>query len=213
MDISQESQALPTESSHLPSPIPPIPPIPNSPSPFAPPPPPPLNLEPSAKMTYGRQILKPVAPSKRPIIERPTPSSSNNFNTENAFLPKELADVIATRQRRERAWHARLMLCTTVISNIDSTLAAFIDDIEKEEAAALKAYIQVAIANFAASDSIPTPPKIPSHSRPKKSNGSSTTNDKNVMKKITIVTPRNLVGTALNNGKSQEAIKLPADIS
>ncbi|POS83044.1 hypothetical protein EPUL_005361 [Erysiphe pulchra] len=93
---------------------------------------------------------------------------------ENSLLPKELAEMIATRQRRERAWHARLMLYTTVISNINSTLAVFVDEIEKEEAAASKAYIQLAIANFAASDSTPSPPSILTHSRPTNSSGSST---------------------------------------
>ncbi|POS84556.1 hypothetical protein EPUL_004152 [Erysiphe pulchra] len=145
----------------------------------------------------GRQILKPVAPSKRPVTERPIQNSRDKSETENAFLPKELADIIATRQRRERAWHARLMLCTTVINN-------------KEEAAALKAYIQLAIANFVASDSTPTPPKIPSHSRPKNSNRSSMGNEKNIMKKVAIAILRNFVDTSINSGKSQEALKLPA---
>ena len=86
MEITQELQALPTESSHQPPPIPLVPRIPNS-SPLTAPPPPPSNLDPSAKTTEGRQILKPVAPSKRPTIERPTQNCRNEFNIENAFLP------------------------------------------------------------------------------------------------------------------------------
>ncbi|KHJ30925.1 putative eka-like protein [Erysiphe necator] len=129
---------------------------------------PPLNLESPTKTIDGRQILKPVAPSKRPVAERPTQSCSNVINNGNAFLPKELAEIVAIRQRRERAWHARLMICTTAISSIENSLANFKDEIEIEEVAAFQAYLQLAIANFAAVDSSPTPPKIPSHSRPSK---------------------------------------------
>lgn len=94
MEISQETRAPLTDTSNQPPSIPPVPPIPNS-SPLIAPPPPPSNLEPSAKTTEGRQILKPVAPSKRPTIERPTPTSSNECYIENAFLPKELAEIVA----------------------------------------------------------------------------------------------------------------------
>ena len=156
MEISQESHAPSTDTSNHP----PISPIPNSPSHFASPLPS-LHLEPSAKITDCRQILKPVAPSKWPTTERPTQNSRNEFNIENAFLPKELAEIVVNRQRRERAWHARLMIYTTAISSIESTLAGFKGETEKEEVAAFKAYIQVAIANFAAIDKSSTPPKIP----------------------------------------------------
>ncbi|POS84807.1 hypothetical protein EPUL_004044 [Erysiphe pulchra] len=143
MDISQESQAPSTERSQ-PPPSPQYP-IFNSPFPFPFPfasPSPPLNLELPSKTTDGRQILKPVAPSKRPVFERPTQI--------------ELAEILSIRQRRERARHARLMICTTAISSIDSNLACFKDEIEKEEAVAFKAYLQLAIANFAAVDTSPT---------------------------------------------------------
>ena len=165
MEITQELQALPTESSHQPPPIPLVPPTPNS-SPLTAPPPPPSNLEPSAKTTEGRQTLKPVAPSKRPTIERPTQNCRNEFNIENAFLPKELAEIIAARQRRERAWHVRVMICTTVLSNIDSTLANLVEDTEKEEAEAFKAYLRLAISNFASADSSSSPPRVPIQTRP-----------------------------------------------
>ncbi|KHJ36233.1 putative eka-like protein [Erysiphe necator] len=128
---------------------------------------------------------------------------------ENVLGPKELANVKATRQRRERAGHLRLMLSTTVINNIDSTLAVFVDEIEKKQAAAFNAYIQLAIANSAASDSTPSPPRIPTHTRPSMSSGSSTGYNKNVMKKVTIATHRNLVDTALNSANAQEALNLP----
>ncbi|POS82381.1 hypothetical protein EPUL_004424 [Erysiphe pulchra] len=146
------------------TPIPLIPQIPNPPPRIASPSPP-TNLEISSKTTNSRQILKPVAPSKRPVTERP------------------------------------------IMNN--STLAVFIDEIEKEEAAALKVF-QLAIVNFAASDFTPTPPKMPSHSPSKKNNGSSTGNEKNVMEKVAIATPRNFVDISINSGKSLEALKLPA---
>ncbi|KHJ30438.1 putative eka-like protein [Erysiphe necator] len=75
------------------------------------------------------------------------------------------------RQRRERAWHARILICTCVISNIDSTLADFKDEILKEEAAALQIYLQQAISKFAAHDSSPTPSPIPSKFQQKKQSG------------------------------------------
>ncbi|POS84068.1 hypothetical protein EPUL_003472, partial [Erysiphe pulchra] len=68
----------------------------------------------------------------------------------------ELAEIFAIQQHRERAWHACLLICTTAISSIDSTLACFKDEIEKEEAAAFKEYLHLAIANSAAVDTSPT---------------------------------------------------------
>ncbi|POS84848.1 hypothetical protein EPUL_002434 [Erysiphe pulchra] len=62
----------------------------------------------------------------------------------------KLAEIVATRQRHERAWHTRIIVYTTVYSNIESTLANFSDEIEKEEIVAFKAYLRQAIANFAA---------------------------------------------------------------
>ncbi|KHJ30457.1 putative eka-like protein [Erysiphe necator] len=171
--FSQESQASSAESSQKPPPIPPVPPIPNLPPP--------------------NRILKPVAPSKRPIPERLQNNGRNSFNIANAFLPQELADIIATRQRRERTCHARLMICTTVISNVESTLANFIEDIEKEEVAAFKAYLRLAIANYAAADSSTAPPKIPTHSRQAKSNATGSAKEKSVLKKVAIAIPQNIV--------------------
>ncbi|KHJ31148.1 putative eka-like protein [Erysiphe necator] len=147
-----------TETGHQPPPIPPVPPISNSPSPTAPFTPP-SNSAMSNTTIDCRQILKPVAPSKRHITERPTSESSDKSNSRNAFFPKELADIIAIRQRRERAWHARLLICTTIISSIDSALANFQDEIEKE-VVAFKAYLRQAIASFAATDSSPSPPLV-----------------------------------------------------
>ncbi|KHJ32311.1 hypothetical protein EV44_g2005 [Erysiphe necator] len=55
------------------------------------------------------------------------------------------------------------MICTTVLIKIESTLANLVGDIEKEEAAAIKAYLRLAISNFAAADSSPSPPRVPTH--------------------------------------------------
>ncbi|KHJ35827.1 putative eka-like protein [Erysiphe necator] len=208
MEISQETQAPSTETSNQPPPIPPIPPIPNSPSPFATPTTPSDSQLPNNNIV-GRPILKPTAPSKRPASVKIPQISRDNIGVENLFLPKELAEIIATRQRRERAWHARVLICTTVISYIDNTLAAFEDEIEKEEAAAFKAYLELAIANFAAADSSPTPPKIPSHTRPIKISGQSIGKDRNVAKKVDIAIPRDVLSGASNVKNVQEALKLP----
>ncbi|POS82231.1 hypothetical protein EPUL_006828, partial [Erysiphe pulchra] len=120
MDTSQESQAPSTESSYQQLPIPQSH---THPLPFRV-----TNTSVKSRTTnkdirhqtadgrrqsaVGRQIFKPVGPSIRTITERPTPSCSNKIITRNAFLPKELAEIVAIRQRRERAWHARLMICT-----------------------------------------------------------------------------------------------------
>ncbi|POS82999.1 hypothetical protein EPUL_003800, partial [Erysiphe pulchra] len=156
----------------------------------------------------GRQILKPVAPSKRPITERPTSDSSGKSDSRNAFFPKELADIIAIRQRRERAWHARLLICTTIISSIDSALANFQDEIEKEEDVAFKAYLRQAIANFAATDSSPSPPRVPVHTRPNKgggnSNGKGKDKDKISTKKAAVATPKIILSQGSNLGSSKE---------
>ncbi|KHJ36134.1 putative eka-like protein [Erysiphe necator] len=164
MDISQESQALSTESSRNQPQIPhPLARHPHNRQT--------LNFQLPSEPLVERPILKPTAPSKCPLPDKISKNSSENTGNENVFLPKELAEIIATRQRRERAWHVRLMIFTTVLSNIDSTLANLDEDIEKEEAEAFKAYIRLAISNFAAADSAPTPPRVPIHTRPIKGNG------------------------------------------
>ncbi|POS82595.1 hypothetical protein EPUL_006311, partial [Erysiphe pulchra] len=81
------------------------------------------------------------------------------------------------RQRQERAWHFRFSICVSIFSNIDSTLAIYKEDIEKEEADIIRKYLQKAIACLAASDNIPQPPKIPIESKPgKKKVSNSSTN-------------------------------------
>ncbi|KHJ32131.1 putative eka-like protein [Erysiphe necator] len=166
-------------------------PVPNTPS-LSTPSSQPLDIQVPNKSLAGRQILKPSAPSKRPIPEKIPQNSRENTGVENAFLPKELAEIIAARQRRERAWHVRVMICTTVLNNIDSTLANLTEDIEKEEAKAIIAYLRLAISNFAAADSSPYLPRVPTHTRPSKDNGNGKGKeiDKNLTKKIAVATPR-----------------------
>ncbi|POS81941.1 hypothetical protein EPUL_006228, partial [Erysiphe pulchra] len=179
------TQAPSTEKSHQP---PPIPPIPNSPSPIASISSP-SNPTSSNSTLDSRQFLKPVAPSKRTLPEKPQNKSWNTSDHENAFLPQELAEIIATRQRREL-----------------STLANFTNEIEKEEVVAFKTYLRQAIANFAAADSHPSPPQVPIHTRPSKGHGKG--NDKNPTKKITIATPRIILNKAANQGTYKE-VALP----
>ncbi|POS82537.1 hypothetical protein EPUL_006570 [Erysiphe pulchra] len=189
MDLSHENQALSTDTSNKPPPIPPIPPIPNSLPPIAPPTPP-SNSQLLNCTTSSRKILKPAIPIKRPIPERPQENNKTRSDVVNAFLPRELAEIVATRQRRERAWHTRIMICTTVYSNIESTLANFSDEFEKEEVVAFKAYLRQAIANFAAVDNSPNPPKIPSHSKPTKGSGSGSGKGKNLEKNVPVAIPQ-----------------------
>ncbi|KHJ32167.1 hypothetical protein EV44_g3707 [Erysiphe necator] len=110
MDISQDSQAPSTERSQQPPPISPN----HNPSPSIASPSPP-----SITSADSRQMFKPVASSKLPIPERPLHNSRNHSDIANAFIPKELAEIIATRQRRECAWYP-----------------------QKEEAVALMAYLR-----------------------------------------------------------------------
>ncbi|POS84115.1 hypothetical protein EPUL_002931 [Erysiphe pulchra] len=188
MEISQESQAPSMETSNQPPPIHnPSPPIASSSSP------PPSNPQPHINNLVNRKILKPAIPSKRLMQEKTSPKTGHNSDHANAFLPQELAEIIAIRQNRERAWHARLMICTTVISNVDSTLASFKEDVEKEEVVAFKAYLRLAIANYAAADSSPAPPIIPTHSQPSKSNGSGSDKEKNALRKVAIAIPQNII--------------------
>ncbi|POS83895.1 hypothetical protein EPUL_005052, partial [Erysiphe pulchra] len=150
---------------------------------------------------------KPVAPSKRPITERPIQNNRDKSEIVNAFLPMQLAEIIAIRQRREHAWHARILICTTMISSIDSTLVNFKEEIEMEEIVAFKAFLRQAIANFAAADSSPSPPLIPSNTRPNKGNGNSSSKEKNT-KKTLVATPR-IVPTPVSNRRKTQELALP----
>ncbi|KHJ34806.1 putative eka-like protein [Erysiphe necator] len=172
------------------------------------------NYHSANKSIFGRPILKPIAPSKRPTPDRIPQDRSESTDMENAFLPKKLAKVIATRQLCERAWHVRVMICNTILSNIDSTLAKLTEGLETEDAEAFKAYLRVAISNFVAAESSPSPPSVPMHTRPDNGNGKEKGKEKgkeierNLAKKVAIATPRIILSEATNQRISKE-VKLP----
>ena len=187
MDIIKDNDTLTTDKSSKSSPStqtsPTALPPPSTTPPPLPPVPTPLN-----PTVADRQSLQPVPPSKRVLTE--APQIAGGESTENAytFLPRELSDVIAIRQRRERAWHARLMICTSAISCVEGFLASFQDGIEKEEAGIFLAYFHQVVSKFAACDASPPPPPIPTHSRPKK--GGFTFNSKLPNKPVVVATPK-----------------------
>ncbi|POS82948.1 hypothetical protein EPUL_005815 [Erysiphe pulchra] len=101
------------------------------------------------------------------------------------------------------------MICTTIYSGIESTLSNFSNVIEKEEAEveAFKAYIQLAIAKLAAVDSSPSPPQIPTYTRPTK--GDRIGKNKSTGKKVALALPKKLMGVVLNSGVAEETPSLP----
>ncbi|POS87154.1 hypothetical protein EPUL_001255 [Erysiphe pulchra] len=56
-----------------------------------------------------RPIIKAVPPSKRASNQHDRrqiqPSLNKCMNIDNAHLPKEITEIIATRRRQERGWH------------------------------------------------------------------------------------------------------------
>ncbi|KAI1005748.1 hypothetical protein K3495_g2462 [Podosphaera aphanis] len=98
----------------------------------------------------------------------PLKSETGETETVNAYLPRELANIVEERQRRQLAWHVRMMICTSAISSIDSLLANFKEGVEKEEVTAFQIYFRQAISLFAASDAAPNPAPVPTYSRPAK---------------------------------------------
>ncbi|KAI1003155.1 hypothetical protein K3495_g5054 [Podosphaera aphanis] len=78
------------------------------------------------------------------------------------------------------------MICTSVISNIDSTITSFQGENRKGEANALRTYLHQAVSLFVASDAPQSPP-IPSHSRPAKA--TNTSKSKGSKNPVAIATP------------------------
>ena len=138
MDIVQEIQTPTTEKSPNNSPSPPIPKNPLPSTPTAQPPTTPPDPMPQITTVADRQILQPVPPSKRVLPEALHSANEKNIKSTSSFLPQELAEIVAIRQRRERAWHTRIMICTSAISSIESMLAGFQDEVGKEEASAFQ---------------------------------------------------------------------------
>ncbi|KHJ36012.1 putative eka-like protein [Erysiphe necator] len=126
------------------------------------------------------------------------------FLHEASTIGPELAEILATRQRRERAWNVHLMICTIVIGSLNSAFANFTNEIEKEEVIACKAYLRQAIANIVAADSHPSPPQVPIHTRP--NNRHLKGNDKHSTEKIAVATPRIVLDKAANRGMYKEVI-------
>ncbi|KHJ36181.1 putative eka-like protein [Erysiphe necator] len=199
MGITQETQALSTETSIEPPPIPNT--LPSTTSSTQP-----SHSQTLHNTTASRKILKPAVPIKRPIPERPPQNNKNSSDVTNSYLPRELAEIVANRQHRKRVWHAHLMICTTIHSCIESNLLNFLNEIEKEEAAAFKDYIHTAITNFAAVDSSPSPPQIPAHTRPTKGDG--TVKDESFAKKAVIALPQKPMGAVVYKGVEKETSSL-----
>ncbi|KAI1005500.1 hypothetical protein K3495_g2710, partial [Podosphaera aphanis] len=174
MNLDIESSALPTDM-RLSSPIilSPAPTAQASPPNFTPSPHITVNV-PDSTARVPRPILNPVPPSKRATdkdADRVSHLPNDSSPDFSAYLPREIREIVEQRQRRERAWHVRLGICTSVICNIDSTLAAYKDEVEKEEANLIRNYLQQAIARLAASEFIPKPPAIPLQSKPSRADG------------------------------------------
>ncbi|POS82272.1 hypothetical protein EPUL_006631, partial [Erysiphe pulchra] len=99
------------------------------------------------------------------------------------------------------------MISTTIYCNIESTLSDVSNEIEKEEATAFKAYIQLAIAQFVEVDSSPPPPQISTYTRPTK--GERTLKDKITVKKDAIELLQKQKGIVLNRRLADETPSLP----
>lgn len=141
--------------------------------------------------------------SKCVISESTSQRGGHNSDNENTFLPKELAEIIANRQSRERVWHAQLIIFITFISNVDSTLASFKEDIKKKEVLTFKVNLWLAIANYAAADSSPAQPKISIYSRPSRGNGGGSSKEKIAMKKVAKPIPQKIIPPTVGSREPQ----------
>ena len=117
MEIVNDTTNSSTERNNPPPPNALTPSITRPPSPHIAPPPQtlPSDPEPLNRKVTNRQILQPVPPSKRAPPEISREIISEESESVALFIPKELAEIVAVRQRRERAWHARFQICTSII--------------------------------------------------------------------------------------------------
>ncbi|KHJ33377.1 putative eka-like protein [Erysiphe necator] len=157
-----------------------------------------------------RHTLTPVAPSKRAAQNTFTNQASQPLDDDSSqmysYLPKDIREIIEQRRRRERALHVRLSICLSVISNIESTLLVYKNDMEKEEADLVRNYLQQAIELLAASDNAPKSPPIPHQTKPLKSKSFS--QGKDIIKNKAL----NLSSTTLKSHKeSQYRKSIPED--
>ncbi|KAI1005702.1 hypothetical protein K3495_g2515 [Podosphaera aphanis] len=102
----------------------------------------------------------------RRVHSRPPIKLESEPDLAPAYLPKELNEIIRSRQRQERACYIRLSICSGLICNIDSTLSSYKGELEKEEAETIRRYLHQAIARIAASEKAPLPPPIQTQSNP-----------------------------------------------
>ncbi|KHJ34773.1 putative eka-like protein [Erysiphe necator] len=124
------------------------------------------------------------------------------MNIDDAYLPKEITEIIAARRRQERAWHIRLSICASIYSNIVSTLSIYKEDTEREEAELIRKYLREAIACLAASNNASKPPKIPIATKPNKMKGSNKTNALK-QNKLLIATPKHIICPNLQNVQAE----------
>ena len=88
-----------------------------------------------------RPTLNPIPPSKRAALHSVNPVDTSEENSTDIcpnYLPREIIDLIKTRQSQEKFWQTRLAICTSVVSNIDSTLSSFKDESGQKEAQAIR---------------------------------------------------------------------------
>ncbi|KHJ31262.1 putative eka-like protein [Erysiphe necator] len=170
-----------------------------SPPPVVPPDPPPSTITPSDSIAPQRPIIMAIPPSKRASSQHDgrqvQPSPNKHMNIDDAYLPKEITEIIAARRRQERAWHIRLSICA-------STLSIYKEDVEREEAELIRKYLREAIACLATSNNAPKPPKIPIATKPNKMKSSNKTNTLK-QNKLLIATPKHITCPNLQNVQAE----------
>ncbi|KHJ36327.1 putative eka-like protein [Erysiphe necator] len=209
MSSDTEIQALPTDMRPTPPP-PPAHSAHSAPFPFSPTSPIILTFDNNCEhyTQSSTSMLTPAAPSKRTaksVTEQAPQSFEDESDQSYAYLPQDLWGNIKQLHRRERAWHVRLSICTSVICNIKSTLLVFKDDIEKEEADIIRNYLQQAIARLAASDNAQKFPPIPHHTKPPVTKRS--TQEKVIPKKKASIIPLHAIEESQRTSIPQERIR------
>ncbi|RKF76384.1 putative eka-like protein, partial [Golovinomyces cichoracearum] len=95
--------------------------------------------ETSNRVQVDREILKPVPPLKRSVLPNVDHIENNNDDQcdhAHAYLLREIIDLIKLSEQREKQWQIRLAISTSVVSNIDSTLTSFSNEMSHNEAEA-----------------------------------------------------------------------------
>ncbi|KHJ36419.1 putative eka-like protein [Erysiphe necator] len=158
----------PSPTSLSPIPLDALSPTPNTPPPLTPS----QNTSLPNIPIVNRKFLESVPLSKPAAQDAADPDSSCQLNEEDLtlrYLPPELAKIFAARQQQKRAWHIRLMACSSFISNIDSTVNNFQEGEEKETARKIQSQLLAAISQFLAADVYPASPSFRNPSKLKHS--------------------------------------------